>query len=222
MNKYIHYWFHKKIEKIIFKSVYEIIIIKQMENNEPIFVYQVVKCYPKPRKTGVGYCKYDHYTITGINNFNRELILTHHHKIIHVPFSQLKWGPTDKFIHEKDYVYVIYDILLKVPIDNKSEFFTAFTLFSPAGFRIVFDPDFSVQKENLKCSNIMFCIRKNFPDDVGLYSIAKYPIPLTKILLFVAGYTEQTSIVSCLIKDIFVLIYEFYQQIYPLLEANNE
>ena len=191
-----------------------------MEPNEPIFVYRVAKCHPTSRnKYGYTPCEYEHLSIIGINNVTRELILADYEAIIHVPFHQLKWGPIGKFIHKTDYVYVIYDILLKVPIDNKSESFGLNTLFSPTTIRIKFDHRF--QEKNLKCSNVTFCIRENYYHIPDSYSIAKYPVPLTKILLFVSGHADPKSPVSYLIKDIFPLIYEFYQQIYPLLESNN-
>ena len=189
-----------------------------MENNKSIFVYRVAKCYPENRG---GTIYSENFNIKGIDNSKTELILTGYNEILKVPFSQLKWGPIRKFLHKTECVYVVYDILLNVPIDTTPEFLTVHTIFSPPTIRIQFNSSFSVKEKNIKCSNVMFCIKKNAYDPIDSYGIAKYLIPLTKILLFVAGHADPKSPVSRLIKDIFPIIYEFYQQVYPLLEADN-
>ena len=192
-----------------------------MENNELIFVHEVTKFYPPVYNENCSIISWfaEDFIIKEINNSEMELILTYGNKTDYVPFSQLKWGFAKKFLNKTDPVYVIRTILLKVPIDIKSDL-TCVRISSPSTILFRFYSSFSVQEKNLKRSNVIFCIRENFCDEVC--TIAKYPIPITKILLFVAGHTDPKSPVSYLIKDIFPLIYEFYQQIYPLLESNNE
>ena len=184
-----------------------------MANNETIVVRSIVKCYPtKYNASFVDYTWFDCY-IKGIDN--SELILFDEDRTVFVPFSQLKWGTVNKFKNEENYIYIIDTVfLVKGSIENKSEF----SLSNTTQINLNIQTNFFREK-NPKCPNIMFCSANS--DDKQIRDIVKYPIPITKILLFVAGHADPTSPVACLIKDIFPIIFEFYQQIHPLLEADN-
>ena len=145
------------------------------------------------------------YNIKSIDNSKIEskLIISDDRKIISVPVSQLKWGLYTK---REEGCHCVYDISLEKPdknnlyyLSNRIKFHTLPTFF----------------QRNLKCSNIVFCLTDTNND----FALVKYPVPIIKMLLFTCGYTQPTSLVSCLIKDIFPIIFEFYQEIYPLFES---
>ena len=169
-----------------------------MINNQIIFVSRIEgNSDPSDWFT----CYY--YNIKGIDNSKIEskLIISDSDKIISIPISQIKWGLP---ITKND--YYIDEINLEKPIKKKPYLLSCGIKFHTSS--VFFQRD-------LKCSNIMFCLSS---DTSNGYTLVKYPVPIIKMLLFTCGYTQPASPVSCLVKDIFPIIFEFYEQIYPLFD----
>ena len=193
-----------------------------MAADKTIFVQSVRKCDPIGSEDSDVIYKVSSCDIEGIDNSKIEsrLIVSDHGKIIYVPFSQLKFGPTSKFMNEKICVYVVNDFFYmctnNAPIfDPISDLTIPSTTmaYSTLNSRFTYE---AFQKKNLKCLDVKFWISKIPEDPMNPEHQFTYPTPIIKMLLFTCGYHQSTSPVSRLIKDIFPIIFEFYQQIYPL------